>query len=1037
MLPDDYYKGISAATSYVDKAPIVSINDIEHRLSYIPHFNCKPGIHIGQRKLFLGELQFLVNTIVDLSTPVYIVYAGAAPGNHLGLLASFFPNVKWILVDPHRFDIAINTNSHIVYSTQHVKYLKAAYEATEVNLDKFASADAKKTGGGSSEDSEDENIDEDSEDEDSEDEALDIASAIDLGVDIAEAAVMVGGAAKRYNHRGRHGKKNRPKIKYFAPPSAQAELESGEGTLMRGEKGSNVSRGASAHVDLWCQYIKKSTATFFVVEDYMTDDYAKLFAELRPYFISDIRTNMIEDKPTDTDVIWNLAQQYNWTNYIRARGYMLKFRTPFYEDKKLAPSSDQLDTLAISAAFGIDFAADYGRRKLTYLAGEVYVQAWAGKSSTESRLVALIPDNDKAEPFVAAMAAATTKPNGKLPNPANYAKLALAEYDPDEYEDRFFYFNCIERGFIHHRNEYAERGLGFDHCNDCALEAAIWTDYSNRFAQIDVLAAVRNLSLSTQRGLITRGHGEFFEPSADFIRGKLADCRQVDRGRLTFAPAASATELIKSAPRQKYTMHQILANSIRKMSLHTAEQYTQLFYRVIKLRDVQPPIHLDDIPHEIRFERGLSMFKGGLLNFAARMELLLMIQFICDHMADLGPAPHYLVITMPTFARAGTRWLAHWFPSLIIMQFGAIWGDSVAGRGNAPAFTGRLPTRGFSEYSDVFEGVLDNYPGLWRPIAGSTLLVADRRQPAAVGVDKFVVDVAQAYIQIVKFKPAAWLTKIRLAVPTHRTFAELASMPSTSAPITLGFNVAATKANPVIIEAAELGYDLIDKWSQRRPDGGVNQWFLAGRIYVNPHGWYGSTQSLLHGTKTEIAEYDAGILRNKIFYWNSLQRGYVHHSNPETMPDVGYDNCGDCALETAIWQKYEAAAAADSQLEMASAPIRQHVIKLAELTRTNMKSASHGMLTRPLDESLLNAMFAREFIERRNARTLTGGYEEWVGGGDAATIHGGSEIAAASSAATTDKELVRLMLADISDADARRWLSASEYQELVHLLASM
>ncbi len=55
--------------------------------------------HIGQLKLLLSEIEFL--------TPYYgrslhVIYAGAAPGVHIPILAQMFPTMRFVLVDPAR-----------------------------------------------------------------------------------------------------------------------------------------------------------------------------------------------------------------------------------------------------------------------------------------------------------------------------------------------------------------------------------------------------------------------------------------------------------------------------------------------------------------------------------------------------------------------------------------------------------------------------------------------------------------------------------------------------------------------------------------------------------------------------------------------------------------------------------------------------------------------------------------------------------------------------------------------------------------------
>src|SRR5205085_2868428 len=66
----------------------------------------KTTVHWGQRKLFLAELAFF-NLFLDFKAvpQPQVVYAGAAPGNHIPLLASLFPAMTWHLYDPAPFQI--------------------------------------------------------------------------------------------------------------------------------------------------------------------------------------------------------------------------------------------------------------------------------------------------------------------------------------------------------------------------------------------------------------------------------------------------------------------------------------------------------------------------------------------------------------------------------------------------------------------------------------------------------------------------------------------------------------------------------------------------------------------------------------------------------------------------------------------------------------------------------------------------------------------------------------------------------------------
>lgn len=84
--------------------PVVKLSDFDQSLPYYPNQKIpKKSLHIGQRKLFLNEVQFCTNFIGD--RPAIVVYAGAAPSNKGAFMASLFPNIKFIFVDPNKFVI--------------------------------------------------------------------------------------------------------------------------------------------------------------------------------------------------------------------------------------------------------------------------------------------------------------------------------------------------------------------------------------------------------------------------------------------------------------------------------------------------------------------------------------------------------------------------------------------------------------------------------------------------------------------------------------------------------------------------------------------------------------------------------------------------------------------------------------------------------------------------------------------------------------------------------------------------------------------
>ncbi len=82
----------------------------------------RTAIHWGQRKLLLTEIEFLtLATSMKKETPIYVIYAGAAPGTHIPYLSTLFPQIHFELYDPREFNLKLNfskmINTHVQYFT--------------------------------------------------------------------------------------------------------------------------------------------------------------------------------------------------------------------------------------------------------------------------------------------------------------------------------------------------------------------------------------------------------------------------------------------------------------------------------------------------------------------------------------------------------------------------------------------------------------------------------------------------------------------------------------------------------------------------------------------------------------------------------------------------------------------------------------------------------------------------------------------------------------------------------------------------------
>lgn len=138
----DYNNLLKQAIETDIQPPMITTDDIQSNLLYFPNERTiTPNLHIGQRKLFLSELEFLTIYFTQNSqvNPI-VLYVGAAPSNHTYYLSQLFPNVKFILVDSMTFHLFIGKrgNSHRKKPNKLIVHLKTGntpYNGNVKNMD--------------------------------------------------------------------------------------------------------------------------------------------------------------------------------------------------------------------------------------------------------------------------------------------------------------------------------------------------------------------------------------------------------------------------------------------------------------------------------------------------------------------------------------------------------------------------------------------------------------------------------------------------------------------------------------------------------------------------------------------------------------------------------------------------------------------------------------------------------------------------------------------------------------------------------------
>jgi hypothetical protein len=223
-------------------------------------------------------------------------------------------------------------------------------------------------------------------------------------------------------------------------------------------------------------FIETSKYKIFVIEDYMNNAYAELFKQLgETIFISDIRSNTSEKggNPLDIDIYWNTSMMYNWMNILTPVCSMVKIRMPYGTDKNIKYDM-YMEEFKYSKKLGIDFLDGHKKHIFKFCKSEIYLQAWAGQSSSEIRMYVEKKNINK-----------------------------LITYDINDIEGRMFYLNLIDRTWHLHKNENASKKLCFCYCNDCALENLIWTEYISKYDHFikNVHSAIKMVNSITNRPL--------------------------------------------------------------------------------------------------------------------------------------------------------------------------------------------------------------------------------------------------------------------------------------------------------------------------------------------------------------------------------------------------------------------------------------------------------------------------------------------------------------------------------------------------------
>jgi hypothetical protein len=191
------------------------------------------------------------------------------------------------------------------------------------------------------------------------------------------------------------------------------------------------------------QRILKSNVKFYIINKPCTTDLLiklniVLFSRNPVYLWSNVGTNL-----SDYEILDNIVMHYDWMKNIKSKMNMIKLDVPFY-NTKIHSIQKHINNIKINTE--LELLTNYTKHKMLYPNGELLIQPWVSKSSTQSKMI--IKD-----------------------------VYDLVIYDISEYDALFNYYNCIERPLRKHNNGKEFYEYGYCECNDCAIELNVLQVY--------------------------------------------------------------------------------------------------------------------------------------------------------------------------------------------------------------------------------------------------------------------------------------------------------------------------------------------------------------------------------------------------------------------------------------------------------------------------------------------------------------------------------------------------------------------------------
>lgn len=451
--------------------PVIEFDDIKGETVYddgalnLENYNkfnwflrSNKGIHQGQRKLLISEMQALNNTFTNADDKGLVIYVGSAPSMKLRTMMDMYPNVKFLLIDPNEFFIYTYRYDLPHYVLQDDTFIEDGY----------------KWGAPQSTD--------------------------ERRADSNDCVYLSVSASDMYTSRF-YKRKN--VLYYNTDSDSLTKMKKPITKSKYGEGSRNLTTGTGEFPMLSkranrksIEYVFSSDHRVYFVEEYFTNDLAAIIGEVsarypdvKTTFWSDVRTSFTDESGiSDFDIILNTAWTYSWLRLLKPNTSMLKWRLPFFNEAKEIDFSGHKESFDDAASRGYDFRVPtWETGTFKFFPGRIMLQAWCGPESKETRL---------------------------LVNHEDIINNNLIDYSIKDYENRINWYNYIDRFSIMHENPNADSGIGFCHCNDCAIENSVWMEYCAKVKTCDIGTMIARVSSLLHINLIGRGgvfgHGHLF-----------------------------------------------------------------------------------------------------------------------------------------------------------------------------------------------------------------------------------------------------------------------------------------------------------------------------------------------------------------------------------------------------------------------------------------------------------------------------------------------------------------------------------------------